>query len=326
MSSQGCRNLARQSLWPIGADCRARERQRQPARSRYGARGTAHRAARAIMSQAQGRAAGQASCRRVLLFGVLPFVAGIWLVLITFRHQGLPGRLRPAVAQTLSLRQNCSQALAGGACDCGDGTAAGNVSAAAALASRLGGGMLESVLGGRNGSAAAGGQAAGGDALENIFLFVGILSGRGYRHRRLAGRHRRACCTLVPGCVRVRCAAWCPADAVSSRPSSCLRSSKRRWLAIGLACQRAVQLLSRLLLPVLQGSLCMSTQSVHGTTHRRVRRCSARGMGDRLPAEGRGCLPLHPVRGRDHAAGMAPVHTSQSSPLATAEAGLASAQ
>jgi len=151
------------------------------------------------MSQAQGRAAGPASCRRVLLFGVLPFVAGIWLVLITFRHQGLPGRLRPAAAQTLGLRQNCSQALAGGACDCGDGTAAGNVSAGAALASRLGGGMLESVLGGRNGSVAAGGQAAGGDALENIFLFVGILSGRGYRHRRLAGRHRRARCTPCPG-------------------------------------------------------------------------------------------------------------------------------
>ena len=56
----------------------------------------------AMMSPAQGRATG---CRRVLLFGVLPFVFGIWLVLITFRHQGQPSRLPQArgKAQRLSF-------------------------------------------------------------------------------------------------------------------------------------------------------------------------------------------------------------------------------
>ena len=87
------------------------------------------------MSLAQGRTAAATSCRRVLLFGVLPFVAGVWLVLVTFRHQGLPERLH--VGQTLTLRQNCSQALGadGTACDC-SGAAAGNGTAEGVLASR----------------------------------------------------------------------------------------------------------------------------------------------------------------------------------------------
>ena len=53
-----------------------------------------------MMSPAQGRATG---CRRVLLFGVLPFVFGIWLVLITFRHQGQPSRLPQARGETQCL-------------------------------------------------------------------------------------------------------------------------------------------------------------------------------------------------------------------------------
>ena len=87
------------------------------------------------MSPAQGRTAAATSCRRVLLFGVLPFVAGVWLVLVTFRHQGLPERLQ--AGQALTLRQNCSQAPGadGVACDC-IGAAAGNGTAEGLLATR----------------------------------------------------------------------------------------------------------------------------------------------------------------------------------------------
>ena len=96
-----------------------------------------------MMSLVQGRTAAGTSCRRVLLFGVLPFVAGVWLVLVTFRHQGLPERLQ--AGQTLTLRQNCSQAPGadGTACDC-NGVAARNGTAEGVLASRQACGLLDS--------------------------------------------------------------------------------------------------------------------------------------------------------------------------------------
>ena len=47
---------------------------------------------------------------------------------------------------------------------------------------------MDQVLGAANASnAAAQTVRVNEDLLDNIFLFVGILSGRGYRHRRLAG-------------------------------------------------------------------------------------------------------------------------------------------
>lgn len=50
------------------------------------------------------------------------------------------------------------------------------------------GSILDQVLGAANASnAAAQTVRVNEDLLDNIFLFVGILSGRGYRHRRLAG-------------------------------------------------------------------------------------------------------------------------------------------
>lgn len=50
-------------------------------------------------------------------------------------------------------------------------------------------------------SSSSTGQSPAGEGLEPLFLFIGILSGRGYRHRRLAVREAWASKAQIPGLV-----------------------------------------------------------------------------------------------------------------------------
>ncbi len=68
--------------------------------------------------------------------------------------------------------------------------------AAAGASGSSGGGVLAAGAGGtRSGEAPAAGE------LPKLFLFIGILSGRGYRHRRLAVREAWANKAQIPGQV-----------------------------------------------------------------------------------------------------------------------------
>ena len=83
----------------------------------------------------------------------------------------------------------------------GANTGRGTLQTLAAAATAIGGGSSSSSLGSAHpdGSTSSSSSSEGG--LEPLFLFIGILSGRGYRHRRLAVREAWATRAQTPGLV-----------------------------------------------------------------------------------------------------------------------------
>ena len=127
---------------------------------------------------------------RLLQATLLPFLCAALLGSLIFRAGSSAGLHRESVVRAPSratLEQQRSEALA------------------AAAAQGSGGGDLGAAAGGEGQGTPAGGGAAAslpapGD-LPPLFLFIGILSGRGYRHRRLAVREAWATKAQIPGQV-----------------------------------------------------------------------------------------------------------------------------
>lgn len=130
-----------------------------------------------------GRSPRSLSCKRVVWVSLTPFLAALLVGSLVFRRgsgsafqESVVQRQRPArvLEETLPcLGSNCE--LQGG-------------SAAPAAAA----------VGGTVAAAAGASSGARGD-LPKLFLFIGILSGRGYRHRRLAVREAWSNKAQVPG-------------------------------------------------------------------------------------------------------------------------------
>lgn len=146
----------------------------------------------------------------VLFAGVLPFLVGLCIVLAYLN-------LRQGTSQTLTLDSRAQQAAVVVRADCPPATPlpppsppcncsrelSTKESTSAqlnALAEKLPQDEVHKVLSAAN-SADPGDQVVRVSAkpLEPLFLFVGILSGRGYRHRRLAVREAWANLAQRPG-------------------------------------------------------------------------------------------------------------------------------
>ena len=133
-------------------------------------------------------------CRAVLFAGVLPFCLGVAVILAILRYRytasadvtAIPAAiLHPSEQAALT---GCPPApLASSACNCS--TAIAQNAKLNRLASHLSDEAVHTVLHAAN-STDPGDQTVRVNAspLPSVFLFVGILSGRGYRHRRLAVR------------------------------------------------------------------------------------------------------------------------------------------
>eukprot|EP00887_Chlorella_sp_A99_P007749 scaffold20.g7749.t1 len=142
--------------------------------------------------------ARRGGCERLSLRLALAFTAALAIGLAVFR--GLPPRSLAAI-----VRQPARAVLESRQAEpcLGSGCAEGEAGSPALAAGEAGGG------GGAGSDAAVGvaGSTLGDDAppagaaLPELFLFIGILSGRGYRHRRLAVREAWASRAQVPGLV-----------------------------------------------------------------------------------------------------------------------------
>ena len=154
------------------------------------------------------------SCGRVAWASLAPFLAAVLLGSLYFRASGGSSSSREAVVQRHAARvleeTQRPAACPGGNC----GGREGGADAASAGAASGGGGSGGAAVAdpaAASGSplaaaAAAATETAAGAAavpgeLPKLFLFIGILSGRGYRHRRLAVREAWANQAQIPGQV-----------------------------------------------------------------------------------------------------------------------------
>lgn len=130
---------------------------------------------------------------RMVYASLAPFFAAALLGSLLFRASRGPGSTRgEAVVQRHPVRQVLEEALpcAGGNCELQGGLVARGDGSPGASQPTPDGAVV----------AAAASSVAPGD-LPKLFLFVGILSGRGYRHRRLAVREAWSNRAQVPGTV-----------------------------------------------------------------------------------------------------------------------------
>ena len=134
-------------------------------------------------------------CRTIFLVGVLPFCLGLFVILGLFRYRReAPAALVGFSAQAASP---CPPAVAE-PCNCTNITA--DSERLNQLASRLSQESVHKVLDAANSSDPGDQQVrVNAKTLPSIFLFVGILSGRGYRHRRLAVREAWSNTAQGPG-------------------------------------------------------------------------------------------------------------------------------
>ena len=150
------------------------------------------------------RTASKILSQHCCLSSVLPFIVGLVLVLSIFQFRSAsfrygnsdPRRLLTQSASVDSLRRACES------CKCPPG-------AQSDLASKLAGTLTSqtaaAVLDAANSTEPALQTVrVNEDSLESLFLFIGVLSGRGYRHRRLAVREAWGNRAQVPGISAAR--------------------------------------------------------------------------------------------------------------------------
>ena len=153
-----------------------------------------------------GRGGGGVSARTVVLAGLLPFLFGLASIAAFVRHYravGLPLRQARAASGGAAAdaepggaqRAGCPPPGGGAAaaCNCSEWRPGRAEAAGSADVLRLAGRVSKTSVGAVLDAANATDPAqqsvrVNEDTLEDVFLFVGILSGRGYRHRRLAVR------------------------------------------------------------------------------------------------------------------------------------------
>ncbi len=130
-----------------------------------------------------GRSTRSLSCKRVAWVSLTPFLAALLVGSLVFRR-GSGSAFQESVVQRPRPARVLEETLPcyGSNCELQGGS-----SAPAAAA------------GGAAVAAAAGASSAARGDLPKLFLFIGILSGRGYRHRRLAVREAWSNKAQVPG-------------------------------------------------------------------------------------------------------------------------------
>ena len=124
------------------------------------------------------------SCKSVLWVGVLPFCLGLLVILLFFRHQPLPiGLSQRGIVHREALEIACEGKIPREACNCPSVAGSQDLSK---LKGALTKDSVDRVLGAANSSDPAEQTVrVNADALPSTFLFVGVLSGRGYRCRAL---------------------------------------------------------------------------------------------------------------------------------------------
>lgn len=150
------------------------------------------------------RTASRLFSQHCCLSSVLPFIVGLLLVLSIFQFRSAsfrygssdPRRLLTQSARVDSLRRACES------CKCPPG---GQSDLASKLAGTLTSQTAAAVLDAANSTEPALQTVrVNEDSLESLFLFIGVLSGRGYRHRRLAVREAWGNRAQVPGISAAR--------------------------------------------------------------------------------------------------------------------------
>lgn len=130
-----------------------------------------------------GRSSRSLSCKRVAWISLTPFLAALLVGSLVFRR-GSGSAFQESVVQRQRSARVLEETLPclGSNCELQGGSAAPATAA--------------------GGTAVAAAVGAGGTArsdLPKLFLFIGILSGRGYRHRRLAVREAWSNKAQIPG-------------------------------------------------------------------------------------------------------------------------------
>lgn len=126
----------------------------------------------------------QSSCRTLVVVGVLPFCLGLFLIFALFKYRQTPVQ---RTFDTQAASASCPPAAGNPPCNCS--SVASESARLNQLAAQLSQESVHKVLRAAN-STDPGDQTVRVNSvtLPSVFLFVGILSGRGYRHRRLAVR------------------------------------------------------------------------------------------------------------------------------------------
>ncbi|KAK9826219.1 hypothetical protein WJX74_000688 [Apatococcus lobatus] len=150
------------------------------------------------------RSASRVLSQHCFLSGVLPFIVGFLLVLSIFQFRSSSFRYgssdpRRLLASGDSLQRACET------CKCPPSASSAQADLASKLAGTLTSQTAAAVLDAANSTdPALQTVRVNEDSLESLFLFVGILSGRGYRHRRLAVREAWGNRAQVPGISAAR--------------------------------------------------------------------------------------------------------------------------
>ncbi|KAK9815952.1 hypothetical protein WJX72_012497 [[Myrmecia] bisecta] len=142
--------------------------------------------------------------------GILPFLFGLFALSAFFRHSELPSAEELPQNGYRTTQSKCNGTITAGSeqrlqqpCPCANGLDKNDP--VHKLAGLLTEGSVNAVLEATNTTdPAAQTVRVNEDALESVFLFIGVLSGRGYRHRRLAVREAWANDAQVPGLSAVR--------------------------------------------------------------------------------------------------------------------------
>lgn len=126
----------------------------------------------------------QSSCRTLVVVGVLPFCLGLFLIFALFKYRQTPVQ---RTFDTQAASASCPPAAGNPPCNCS--SVASESARLNQHAAQLSQESVHKVLRAAN-STDPGDQTVRVNSvtLPSVFLFVGILSGRGYRHRRLAVR------------------------------------------------------------------------------------------------------------------------------------------
>ena len=147
------------------------------------------------------RAAPRLWSQNCCLSSVLPFVVGLLLVLSLFQFRtSTPGYGTSDPRRLLTQQgQSCAH------CKCPPASSTAEADIGARLAGTLTTQTAAAVLDAANSTdPALQTIRVNEDSLESLFLFIGVLSGRGYRHRRLAVREAWANKAQVPGISAAR--------------------------------------------------------------------------------------------------------------------------
>ncbi len=162
---------------------------------------------RAVRRGQAEKLASRTFTRHCCLSSVLPFVVGLVLVLGLFQFRSVPygssdpRRLLTQSQPARSLSRSCQDCKR----NCPSLDTGSQSDIAAKLAGTLTSQTAAAVLDAANSTdPALQTVRVNEDSLEPLFLFVGVLSGRGYRHRRLAVREAWANKAQVPGISAAR--------------------------------------------------------------------------------------------------------------------------